>query len=64
METRNECYPAAPPVPFGAEPEVCDVRRAFMDRRNAGVQAVGAGRAVAAAGGDSIGKGKPKTGAV
>lgn len=57
-QPRNECYPSAPPVAFRPTKAQGKARRAFIDRRNAGIQHVGAARAIAAADGDSIGAAK------
>ena len=58
QQPRNECYPAAPPAPWRPTKAAGEARHAFIDRRNTGIQQVGAARANASPDGDSIGAAK------
>jgi len=62
VSDRNEQYPVLPPVTWASSKPARVARRVAVDRRNALIGEVGAGRAVAVVGGGSIGGAKKKKG--
>lgn len=61
-DSRNECYPVAPVVGWQPDKAATRRRRAFIERRNLGIAAGGAQRALEAAKGGSIGAAKAAKG--